>query len=167
MRSDCGTEQRILDPTTFAAVQQVIPASVLCDTNRCRPLPSTQPGISGQRTTTTRLARLGLPTLVLVAAVLAPASTAAAQPALPTYTCEYTPTGWYKVGGRKCTASPGAQLDGMSYGALRMENSGTGEIWDCGVAFVYIDKPFHPNMSSSEAEVVLNDGVEAYDCRPV
>ncbi|MGK8485486.1 hypothetical protein [Nocardia asiatica] len=122
---------------------------------------------------TTRLALLGLPALVLAAvagSVTAP--TATAQPPLPTYTCKYTPIEHYfevlnSMKGRKCTASPSAPLDDIYFHPVRMENSVTGEKWECGGAFVYFDNPIHPGMSQNDAEQVLNAGVDASNCRPI
>ncbi|MGK8520325.1 hypothetical protein ACRS6B_01595 [Nocardia asteroides] len=122
---------------------------------------------------TARLTLLGLPLLVLAATTgLATAPTAAAQPPLPTYTCKYTPITDYFVvfnsmRARKCVASPGAPLDGNYFYPVRMENSVTGEKWECGGAFPSLGKPLHPGMGSAEAEEVLNAGVNATNCRPI
>ncbi|MEU2035110.1 hypothetical protein [Nocardia amamiensis] len=122
---------------------------------------------------TTRPILLGLPALVLAAtAGLATAPTAAAQPPVPTYTCKYTPIENYfaifnLMKARRCTASPGAPLDGNYFHPVRMENSVTGEKWECGGAFPSLGKPIHPGMGSLEAEEVLNAGVNASNCRPV
>ncbi|WP_157170730.1 hypothetical protein [Nocardia araoensis] len=122
---------------------------------------------------TSRLTLLGLPVLVLAAtAGLATAPTAVSQPQLPTYTCEYTPITSYLVvfnsmRARKCVASPGAPLDGNHFYPVRMENTVTGEKWECGGVFPYLGKPIHPGMGSSEAEAVLNAGVNASNCRPI
>ncbi|WP_063051785.1 hypothetical protein [Nocardia arthritidis] len=122
---------------------------------------------------TTRLTLLGLPVLVLAASAgLATAPAAVAQPPLPTYTCKYTPITSYLVifssmRARRCAASPGAPLDGNYFYPVRMENSVTGEKWECGGAFPYLGKPIHPGMGSHEAEAVLNAGVDASNCRPI
>ncbi|WP_159839238.1 hypothetical protein [Nocardia sp. CY41] len=121
----------------------------------------------------TRLTLLGLPLLALAAtAGLATAPTAVAQPPLPTYTCKYTPITTYlevfsSMRARKCVASRGAPLDGNYFYPVRMENSVTGEKWECGGAFPHLGKPIHPEMGSYEAEAVLNAGVDASNCRPI
>jgi hypothetical protein len=122
---------------------------------------------------TTRLTLLGLLVLVLAAtAGLATAPTAAAQSPLPTYTCKYTPIANYFVifnlmKARRCTASPDAPLDGNYFYPVRMENSATGEKWECGGAFPYLARPIHPGMGSYEAEAALNAGVDASNCHSV
>lgn len=119
----------------------------------------------------TRPTLLGISALMLAAtAGLAAAPTAAAQPPLPTYTCKYTPivnvlVVFNSMKARRCTASPGAPLDDTYFYPVRMENSVTGEKWECGAAFVYFDNPIHPGMLY--AEEVLNAGVNASNCRPI
>lgn len=120
---------------------------------------------------TTRLARLGLPTLMLAAtAVLATAPTAAAQPALPTYTCQSTPSNGYYVWGRGCSASPGAHVGGTTPpGLIQMENSVTGEQWVCSSAEVGIGKRYDPSSTDPylvpyELDRILNDGVDGNNC---
>lgn len=119
----------------------------------------------------TRSTLVGLSVLVLAAtAGLTAAPTAAAQSPLPTYTCKYTPIVdvlviFNSMKARRCAASPGAPLDDTYFYPVRMENSVTGEKWECGGAFVYFDNPIHPGML--HAEEVLNAGVDASNCRPI
>ncbi|MGY2031905.1 hypothetical protein ACW9HR_27650 [Nocardia gipuzkoensis] len=106
---------------------------------------------------TTRLARLGLPGLLLaVTAGLVTAPTAAAQ-VLPTYTCNYTLDlpHFGSVKGRECTASAGAPSSGHHWITFQMQNSGSGEKWVCNsveAALVpyYLDGKIDPGYEDFE-----------------
>ncbi|MEU2035111.1 hypothetical protein [Nocardia amamiensis] len=118
---------------------------------------------------TTRLVRLGLPTLMLAAtAGLVTAPTAAAQ-ALPTYRCKYTldQPHFGSVKGRECTASAGAPLTGWHIITFQMENSESGEKWVCGdveaaVIPYYLDKV---DPDYSDFERAYGHGADAGSCK--